>query len=75
MIVADALAGGGGDDILGNLTAPIDFEIGKHSMFHISLWLSSLTLSQSTLSFCTVTQDMHPTNHMMRDSTPQVLPE
>ena len=75
MIVADALAGGGGDDILGNLTVPIDFQIGKHSMLRMSLLVSSLTLSQSTLSFCTVTQDTHPTNHMTRDSTPQVLPE
>lgn len=43
MIVADALAGGGGDDILGNLTAPIDFQIGKHSMLRMSIWVSLLT--------------------------------
>ncbi|KAJ5113785.1 hypothetical protein N7456_002319 [Penicillium angulare] len=30
MVVADTLAGGGGDAILGNLTAPIDVDIGKH---------------------------------------------
>ncbi|KAJ5934831.1 hypothetical protein N7466_004378 [Penicillium verhagenii] len=30
MIIADTLAGGGGDSTLGNLTAPIDYDIGKH---------------------------------------------
>lgn len=31
MVIADTLAGGGGDSTLGNLTAPIDYDIGKHS--------------------------------------------
>ncbi|KAJ6083891.1 hypothetical protein N7486_010691 [Penicillium sp. IBT 16267x] len=30
MVIADILAGGGGDSTLGNLTAPIDHDIGKH---------------------------------------------
>ncbi|KAJ5949573.1 hypothetical protein N7454_001157 [Penicillium verhagenii] len=30
MVIADTLAGGGGDSTLGNLTAPIDYDIGEH---------------------------------------------
>ncbi|KAJ5160425.1 uncharacterized protein N7482_007429 [Penicillium canariense] len=31
MVIADTLAGGGGDSTLGNMTDPISFDIGKHS--------------------------------------------
>lgn len=46
MVIADTLAGGGGDSTLGNLNAPIDYDIGKHSKDTIDFSRSSTKLQE-----------------------------